>query len=151
MDVVAPPLAWLIAATVLALAELVSPGVFLIFLGIGAAVTAAMTAAIPDLPIAAQLGAFGVWSGVAVAIGRRWYADYPVGSDDMLLNDRGARMIGQVVTVEAAIDEGHGRVRVGDSVWAARGPDAAVGERVEIVAIEGAVLVVKRVSVPSGS
>lgn len=143
IDGISPALAWLIAAILLGMAELVSPGVFLVFLALGAAITAAMAAAMPDLPVAAQLGAFGVWSGVAVLVGRRWYTDYPVGSDDRLLNDRGARLIGQVVTVETAIVGGQGRVRVGDGAWQARGRDAGVGERVEVIAVEGGILVVE--------
>ena len=57
-------------------------------------------------------------------VGRRHYERNPVPSSDPLLNDRTARLIGQKVTVVEAIENGEGRVRVGDSVWAARGPDA---------------------------
>lgn len=134
--------AWLIAALALGIAELVVPGVFLVFLGIAAAITAAMIFALPDLPVAAQIAAFAVWSGIAVAIGRRWYRDYPVETTDPLLNNRAGRMVGQTVTVEAPIVGGHGRVRVGDGSWPARGPDAAPGERLRIVAVEDGVLLV---------
>ena len=41
-----------------------------------------------------------------------------------LLNDRTAQLIGQVVTVVVAIENGEGRVRVGDSEWSARGGPA---------------------------
>ena len=38
------------------------------------------------------------------------------------------------------ISGGEGRVRVGDSVWTARGPDAPAGARVRIIRAEGATL-----------
>lgn len=133
---------WLVAALALGLAELVAPGVFLVFVAVAAAITGLMLLALPDLPVIGQLAAFAAWSGVAVAVGRRWYADNPVATDDALLNDRAARLIGQVVTVTAAIEHGHGRVRVGDGAWPARGPETPVGALVRIVAVDGATLVV---------
>lgn len=135
---------WLVAALALAIAELVVPGVFLVFLAIAAAMTGAALLAIPGLPLAAQLASFGVWSVVAVVIGRRWYSDYPVATDARL-NDRARDMIGQVVTVETAIGDGGGRVIVGDGSWPARGDDAEAGTRVRIVSVEGGVVNVESV------
>jgi len=143
MDMIGASGAWLIAALLLGIAELAVPGVFLVFLAIAAAVTGAAVFALPDLPVTAQLGSFAVWSVVTVLIGRRWYVDYPVEGGDPMLNDRAARMIGEVVTVEAAIVDGHGRVTVGDGGWPARGPDAAFGARVRVVAVEGGTVVVE--------
>lgn len=135
----------MVAALALALAELVAPGVFLVFVAVAAAITGLMLLALPDLPAIGQLAAFAAWSGVAVAVGRRWYHDHPVASDDALLNDRASRLLGEIVTVETAIEHGRGRVRVGDGAWAARGPDAAVGRGMRVVAVDGAVLVVESV------
>ena len=133
---------WLIAALVLGIAELVVPGVFLVFLGIAAAVTGAATLALPALPLAGQLGSFAVWSIVAVLIGRRWYRDYPVASDP-LLNDRAARMVGQTGELETGIVGGDGRVRIGDGAWPARGPALPAGTRVRVAAVDGGVVLVE--------
>lgn len=138
------PWAWLIAGVALAAAELAVPGVFLVFLAMAAAITGLAVLALPALPLAAQVASFAVWSVVAVAIGRRWYRDFPVDAADPLLNDRAARLVGQIVTVERAIVGSDGRVRVGDGSWPARGDDAAVGETVRVVAVDGATLVVER-------
>jgi membrane protein implicated in regulation of membrane protease activity len=132
---------WFVAALALGIAELALPGVFLVFLALAAAITGAALLAL-DLPLVVQLAAFGVWSVVAVLIGRRWYGDYPV-SADAQLNDRTARLIGQVVQVETPIVGGRGRVHVGDGSWPASGPDAAAGKRVRIVAVDGGLLVVE--------
>ena len=127
--------AWLIAALVLGIAELAAPGIFFVFLAIAAAVTGVALLALPELPIAVQLASFAVWSTVTVLIGRRWYRDYPVAGADPMLNDRSARMVGQIVIVETAIVEGRGRVLVGDGSWPARGDDAAAGTRVRITRV----------------
>ncbi|SFN78799.1 NfeD family protein [Sphingomonas sp. OK281] len=142
MDAIGATGAWLIAALVLGIAELAVPGVFLVFLAIAAAVTGVAVFVLPDLPVAAQLAAFGVWSAVTVLIGKRWYRDYPVEGGDPMLNDRSARLVGQIVVVEAALTGGRGRVLVGDGSWPARGEDAEVGTRVRVtVVIDGEVVV----------
>ena len=88
----------------------------------------------------------------AVYSGRRYYDRNPVDSDDPMLNDRTARLIGQTVTVVAAIEHGEGRVKVGDSVWTARGADAAVGSRVTVTGAEGnCLLVAPPVALPEPS
>jgi membrane protein implicated in regulation of membrane protease activity len=141
--------AWLIAALALGIAELVVPGVFLVFLALAAAITGALAIAVPGIPVAVQLGSFALWSAVAVLIGRRWYHDYPVATDDALLNDRAGRLLGQVVTVDVAIADGHGRVRIGDGSWAAQGPDLAVCSPARIAAVQGGVVIVEPLSPPN--
>jgi len=135
--------AWLIAALLLGIAELMVPGVFLVFVAVAAAIVGATLLALPDLPLAAQIGAFAAWSAVAVLVGRRWYRDYPVEGDAARLNDPEARLVGAVVTVERAIEHGSGRVTLGDGAWPARGPELAAGARARVVAVDAGVLVVK--------
>jgi membrane protein implicated in regulation of membrane protease activity len=71
-----------------------------------------------------------------------WAHQSQAGSEQPLLNRRGAQHIGRVVCVSEPIAGGEGRVRVADTVWRARGPDCAAGTWVRIVAVEGAYLVV---------
>lgn len=143
MDQIGAAGVWLIAALALGIAELAAPGIFLVFLAIAAAATGVAMIALPDLPAAAQLASFGVWSAVTVLIGRRWYRDYPVEGADPMLNDRAARLVGEVVIVEVATTEENGRVRVGDGSWPARGAPAAKGDSVRIVSVADGVLVVE--------
>lgn len=136
-------LIWIVAAILLGAAELAIPGVFLVFLAIAAAITGLAVFALPALTLPLQLLAFAAWSVVSILIGRRWYQDYPVATEDPLLNDRGARMIGEVVTVVDAISDGEGRVQVGDGVWSALGQDAAVGARLRVTGMRGGKLLVE--------
>lgn len=63
-------------------------------------------------------------------------------SAEPLLNQREAQYVGRIVSVVEAIAGGEGKVRVGDSVWRARGPDCPVGTWVRVVAADRGYLVV---------
>ena len=141
-----PAALWLAAGLALGIAELLVPGVFLIFLAIAAGVTALTTWALPDLPIGLQLADFAVWSVVCVVIGRRWYRDFPVESDAPVLNEPARRLRGQVVTVTTPIVAGEGRARLGDGEWPVRGPDAESGVRLRVAHVDGGVLLVEPLS-----
>jgi membrane protein implicated in regulation of membrane protease activity len=125
---------WLIGGVVLLIAELVAPGFFLVFIGAAAIATGLFTQLF-DLGTAPQLALFALYAVIAVMLGRRFYANRAL--DSRLLNDPAARLVGKVVTVAAAVDEHHGRVRVGDGEWSARGGPAAVGDRVRITGVDG--------------
>ncbi len=138
----APHWFWLIIAALLATAEMVVPGVFLIWFAVAAAITGVLAFLLP-IGLAAQALIFAVTAVGTVYAGRRWFARHPILSDDPLLNDRSGRLIGQHVSVVDAIIDGAGRVKVGDSVWSAKGPDAPTGTRVRIIRAEGNVLIVE--------
>ena len=134
---------WLIAAFVLAIAELVAPGFFLIFIAAGAAITGLALLLLPDLSPLVEAVIFAVATALTVGIGRRWYRRSPIATQDPLLNDRAARLIGEIVEVCEPIRDGSGRVRVGDGAWPARGPDSPVGARMRVVAAGSGELVVE--------
>lgn len=138
----APHWWWLIAAAGLCILELLAPGFFLVWIGAAAAVTGVVVALVP-LALAYQLGLFVLLAFAAVFAGRAYYARNPVTSDDPNLNERASRLIGQTVTVETAIENGKGRVTIGDGVWNARGADAPAGSHVRVVAADGTCLTVE--------
>jgi len=131
---------WLAASLVLLIAEMMAPGFFLVFLGVGSALTGIIALFVPATPLVVQAIAFTVLTAAAVAAGRRWYRRSNAPSPDPLLNDRGARLIGSQVEVCDAIVGGRGRVKVGDGAWNAEGSDAPVGARVKVIGAAGSVL-----------
>ncbi|HYI49416.1 MAG TPA: NfeD family protein [Allosphingosinicella sp.] len=133
---------WLLIAAALGILEILVPGIFLVWMAVAAGITG-LVVAIAPMPLAWQLGIFAVLAFAAVYSGRRVYARNPVESDDPRLNERAARLIGQIVTVESAIENGKGRVNVGDGVWNARGPDAPSGAKVRVVGADGTCLTVE--------
>ena len=134
---------WLAGAIVLAIAELVVPGAFLIWIATAAALTG-VAALLIGVPLAGQFVLFALLSVASVYLGRRIYGE-AVPSGDPMLNDRAARLIGETLVVVEAIEDGRGRVRVGDGAWPARGPDAAAGTRVRVTGADGACLHVEPV------
>lgn len=130
---------WLGLGAILCGAEIVAPGVFLIWLGLAALITGAAAFVLP-ISAAMQIGLFSLLAIATVYAARRWIRSNPIVSEDPLLNHRGARLAGEIVTVVEAFAQGSGRVKVGDSVWSAKGPDAPVGTKMRVTGADGAVL-----------
>jgi inner membrane protein len=127
---------------VLATAEMLVPGYFLIWLAAAAILTGVLAMATPiALPI--QIALFAGLSVAAVLLGKRWLRDNPIEAADPLMNDRGGRLVGETVTVVRAIADGGGRVAHGDTEWLAKGPDAEPGSRMRVAGHDGAVLIVE--------
>lgn len=137
------PWLWLIAAALLGIAELIVPGVFLIWIGLAALLTGAVALLLP-IAVAAQWLVFGIGTIASIYVGKRVLLHNPITSTDPLLNERSARLIGAIVTAVEPVDATGGRVRVGDGVWSARGAAAAIGDRLRVTALDGQVLVVER-------
>ena len=142
LDGLAPQWWWLTAGVVLGIMELLAPGFFLVWMGAAAAATGIVVALVP-MPLPYQLGIFAILAFAAVFAGRLYYSRRHVPSSDPNLNARAARLIGQIVVVESAIENGKGRVKVGDGVWNARGPDAPAGASVVILSADGTCLTVE--------
>jgi membrane protein implicated in regulation of membrane protease activity len=127
---------WLIFGVLLLITEMIAPGAYLMFLGGAAILTGLISFALP-IPIILQFLIFAAASVASVYVAKRWFDVYPILSSAPLLNARVAQMIGQTVEVVEPIDGGSGRVKVGDSVWSANGPDAEIGTRMKIIGAEG--------------
>jgi membrane protein implicated in regulation of membrane protease activity len=65
-------------------------------------------------------------------------------SDQPELNRRGLQLVGRVLIVEEAIEGGRGKVRVGDTLWPAEGPDTPAGTEVRVTAARVTILLVER-------
>lgn len=137
-----PHWTWLALGLLLAAAEIAVPGVFLIWMAGAALVTGLITWLVP-IGVPLQIVIFAALAIVAVFTGRRYLRANPIEAADPKMNDRGARAVGEIVTVTHAIDAGSGRVRLGDSEWLAKGPDAEPGSRMRVAGHDGAVLIVE--------
>lgn len=136
--------AWLAIGLILAAAEMMAPGLFLIWLAGAALLTGVVTWLVPiGLPL--QIVLFAVMAIASVFVGRNYLRANPVREADPKMNQRGARLVGETAVVTQAIAGGTGRVHHGDSEWLARGPDTAPGARVRITGSDGVVLLVEPV------
>ena len=134
---------WLILALLLFMLEAVVPGVHFLWFGIAAVLVGAIAMA-TGIAWQYQIIAFAAISVLTVFWVRHWVRPDRTASDLPNLNARGQQYVGRSVVVEQAIQNGRGRVRVDDTLWQAKGPDAPAGARVTVTSAEGSVLVVER-------
>ena len=142
LDTISTHWFWLSLGLVLGVAEMVAPGFFLMWLGLAALIVGILDYFLP-ITLAYQVAMFAILSVLTVFAGKKFLQSNPIETEDAMLNDRGARLTGEIVTVVESITNGNGRVKVGDSVWSARGADADVGARVIVTGADGAVLLVE--------
>ena len=142
------PWNWFIAAVLLLALETVVPGVHFLWFGIAASLVGLVAVLIAE---SGHAGAFGwPWQLVVFAlfsiatvfwVRQRARPDQNL-SDEPDLNVRGAQYVGRTFHVAETIRDGRGKIKVGDTLWPAEGPDAAVGTQVRVTGHSGTVLVV---------
>lgn len=138
------PWAWLILAAILFAMETVLPGVFLVWFGAAAAIVGILLFFV-DIGWELQLVIFSAAAVISVVLMRGYGAFLQGESDEPNLNERGAQLVGRTVVVDTAIRGGRGRVRVGDGLWLAEGPDMEHGASARVVGVNGTTLVVEPV------
>lgn len=141
---------WVFLGLVLGALEAVIPGVHFLWFGLSAVVVGILVAVAQALGLGDvltwpwQLILFALVSMLSVFWVRTLVR--PDGSSELPdLNVRGAQYVGRHAVVEAAIVDGRGRVRIGDTLWAAEGPDMPVGASARITGANNTVLIVEPV------
>ncbi len=56
----------------------------------------------------------------------------------------GLKHIGQALVLDQALENGAGRIRLGNRDWAVRGPNLPAGAKVRVTGVDGTVLLVDR-------
>ena len=130
---------WGVALALFAL-EALLPGTFMLWLGFAAIGTALIEMVVP-MSGPAQWMLFAILSLISVGAGWQYKKRHPATvSDQPLLNRRGEQLVGQVFVLESAIVDGRGRIKIGDALWVAHGPDLPAGARVRVLSINGTAL-----------
>jgi membrane protein implicated in regulation of membrane protease activity len=130
---------WIAAGLALLIAEMLAPGVFMMWLGLAACGTGLLTLAF-HFGFEAQVVGFGVLAAVALTVGLRVRRPHPV------VHTESAGLIGRPAT--ALVFHGRdGRVRLGDSDWAAQVPEGIAtpepGARLRVAGVRGTVVIVR--------
>ena len=137
------PWSWWILGIALLGAELLAPGVFLIWIGAAAIVVGALSLLLWDAAFWSWQLQFVLFAVLAIAFalaGRRFYSRRDEESDQPLLNRRGESLVGRTATLHEPISEGRGRIRLDDTWWSVMGPDLPAGTQVKVVSSEGRAL-----------
>ena len=126
---------WLSLGGLLLAAEMLGGNGYLLWSGVAAVITGLV---IWLLPVGWE------WQGALFAVltlNKRVKAQKPV---DAHLNQRGQQIVGKRFTLDNALINGRGHMRVGDSSWpVVADDDLSAGTRVEVIAVEGITLRVK--------
>ena len=136
---------WLALGTVLLILEVFGAGGYLLWIGLAAAAVGVLTFLMPELSWEMQFLLFGLLSVLTALYWWRRQRSAVRASDQPNLNLRGQELIGRTFTVHEAITGVRGKIKVADSVWMAKGPDAPVGAQVRVIAQDGVILQVERI------
>ncbi len=145
------PWSWWIAGFILLAAELVAPGVFLIWIGIASLVIGALSLLFWDAAFWAwqlQLVLFAALSIAFALLGRKYFGKNREANDEPFLNQREASLVGRTATLQEPVVEGRGRIRLDDTWWSVNGEDIPAGTRVRIAAARGRTLTIEPLDRP---
>jgi membrane protein implicated in regulation of membrane protease activity len=135
-----PALTWLAGGLALLVAEMLAPGVFMMWLGL-AAIGVGTLVHFVTIAFAWQVVIFGAIALVLIGAALRLRRSKP----SARLNTAESGLIGRSARV-LSFASGEGRVRVGDSDWPARlaqgTPAPATGDVLRVVGVDGTVVVV---------
>ena len=131
---------WWVIGIVLVIGEVVLPGTFLIWFAF-AAFGVGLIGVVVDLSGMNQVVVFGLLSFASLSLGylmrkRRGDPEVPA------FADRTQAYMGKTYTVVVAIENGQGKIQVGDSVWLAEGEDCPIGGSVKVIDSRGNVLLI---------
>ena len=133
---------WACLALLLIAAEVLMPGVFMLWLGIAAGVVFAVVLLVPGIPPPWQALGFIVLSFATIVIYRRFFGQLDEQSDQPLLNRKAEQFVGKIFILDTAIVNGNGRIKMGDALWTVTGPELPAGTRVRVIAADSMILTV---------
>ena len=137
---------WLSIGVLLMIAELFVPGTFIMWFGFGAVLTGLIVGIFGIASLTMQLLIFVVASVISLGIGIFVY-DKVFGPNKEKGNQTrtGAqRFVGKTYIVSETIQNGKGKVAVGDTVWLARSKKKiAKGTEVVVIGVDGTQLLVE--------
>ncbi len=138
---------WLIMAVAMTILEIVTVAFFALPFALGALVTAFF--AWLEMPLAGQIGVFAVSSFLMMFVIQKTVKKYFMGKKGVEVRSGTDRLIGMSATVLKRI-EGRmtrGEIKVEGEIWSAVAENDehyGEGERVKVVAVEGAKLIVEK-------
>ena len=136
---------WAVLGAVFAVIEVAVPAMVCIWLAAAALGVAAISWRYPGLAWEHQALIFAALAVASVALGRTAFVRGKASESEARLNRRAESYVGRMFTLDGAIVDGRGRLRVDDTVWLVSGPDLPTGTRVRVTGAENTLLRVEPV------
>ena len=130
---------WLVIGLVLIIIELFVWSVFLLWIGASAITVSIIFYLIPEISGPLQLIIFLILASSATYLSKRYY---PVKTVDDQLNDKAKKHIGKECIIES-IENGVTKVKIGESLWFAKGSNLSAGQRVKIIDVESSTFIIE--------
>ena len=131
---------WLSIAGVFIFLEILSPGVFFLWIGLAAAGVGIVMSFMPDLSWQAQFILLALFSVGSIVLWRFVSKFFPAKEQEVShLNRRAEQYIGRTFTLVEPIINGTGKIKVDDSTWRVKGEDAPIGTQVKTIGVDGIV------------
>lgn len=137
---------WWVLGLLLLVLEVFAPAAVFMWMGFAAIFTGFVLFVIPDMIWEIQLVIFSILSLLSIIIWKRLFGKSMSKSDEPLLNQRAQQYIGRFFTLDEAIVNGVGMVKVDDSSWRITGPDLPAGNKIKVVGEDGMSLRVENAS-----
>lgn len=134
---------WWVAGIVLLGIEIFAPGFWFLWMALAAGIVGAVLLVLPQTTWQWQVLLFAVVSVTSMIAWRAYQRRHPTRSDEPNLNRRGAQYVGRVFTLDEAIVNGTGKIRVDDTTWKVSGADRPIGAKVRVTGVAGTVLTVE--------
>ena len=135
---------WCVLGLLLTVLEMLVPGVFLLWIGLGAVATGSIAGLLGIVSWELQSLLFVPLAFAALFLGRKFIRK-AAPAEDSPLNRRLVSYVGRRAEVAQAIVNGTGRIRLGDTLWIAKGQDCPVGSQVLVTGVNGSELLVEPV------
>lgn len=136
---------WIALGLGLMALEIALPSYFFLWLGAAALAVGGIVFFIPAMETTVQLSLFAVLGLVAFYLSRQMMKRKKTQwAEGPRLNKRSAAMVGRIVTLESAIENGQGKAKIGDTLWSVEGPALPAGTSVRIIAADGMSLQVEK-------
>lgn len=131
---------WWILGVVFLLLELGVPGAYFLWLAISAGIIGVMLWIMPTLSLVYQLLLFSIISVASVTLYLRFRSKTQNASGSQVLNRRAEQYIGYIFTLEETLENGQGKIQLGDTIWSIKGPSCSKGTKLKVVSTEGSTL-----------
>ena len=142
------PWTWVAIGLLILGIEIMMPSTLLLWPGLSALAVGFITLILGTdaaiWPWQAQVLVFLILAVVLAIIGKRIMKNRKYNeSENPILNERGAQLIGQTAILADPISNGMGRVKIGDTTWRVKGDDTKAGAKVTVVDYDAGTLIVE--------
>ena len=131
---------WMILGVALLVFELMSGSGFLLWIAIGSFITSIFMLFAPAIDWPWALLLFSTFSVITCLLWWRYLKSCTERSDKPTLNRRTDNFIGRIFDLETPIENGRGKIRIGDTFWVVEGNDQEENTKVRVVSVDGVLL-----------